>query len=67
VLEAGPPSTIRRLVAMLYADVDRHLHPAACHTVLAHLIQLAREGRVECGGLPTIGAVYRPARLRRAA
>jgi hypothetical protein len=54
-------------VAVLYADVDRRLHPAACHTVLAHLIQLAREGRVESVGLPTIGAVYRPVRLRRAA
>jgi glyoxylase-like metal-dependent hydrolase (beta-lactamase superfamily II) len=66
-LEAFGPATIRRLVSVLYADVDRGLHPAACHTVLAHLIQLAREGRVESVGLPTIGAVYRPVRLRRAA
>ncbi|HZZ36555.1 MAG TPA: MBL fold metallo-hydrolase [Caulobacteraceae bacterium] len=66
-LEAFGPATVRRLVAVLYADVDRRLHPAACHTVLAHLIQLAREGRVESVGLPTIGAVYRPVRLRRAA
>jgi glyoxylase-like metal-dependent hydrolase (beta-lactamase superfamily II) len=66
-LETLGPCSIRRLVAVLYADVDRRLHPAACHTVLAHLIQLVGEGRADCMGLPTIGAVYRPARLRRAA
>jgi glyoxylase-like metal-dependent hydrolase (beta-lactamase superfamily II) len=66
-IETLGPTTIRRLVAILYAAVDRRLHPAACHSVLAHLIQLVREGRVECVGLPTIGAVYRPTRLRRAA
>jgi glyoxylase-like metal-dependent hydrolase (beta-lactamase superfamily II) len=66
-LEAMGPATVRRLVAVLYADVDRRLHPAAAHTVLAHLIQLVREGRVECAGPPAIGAVYRPRRLRKAA
>jgi glyoxylase-like metal-dependent hydrolase (beta-lactamase superfamily II) len=66
-LDALGATNVRRLVAVIYADVDRRLHPAACHSVLAHLIQLVRDGRVECMGLPTIGAVYRPLRLRRAA
>ncbi|MGA0601386.1 MBL fold metallo-hydrolase [Caulobacter sp. KR2-114] len=66
-LDAVGPATVRRLVAMLYADVDRRLHPAAAHSVLAHLIKLVGEGRAACSGLPTIGAVYRPARLRQAA
>lgn len=66
-LEVLGPTSIRRMVALIYAEVDRRLHPAACHTVLAHLIHLMREGLVECSTLPTLGAVYRPARLRKAA
>jgi glyoxylase-like metal-dependent hydrolase (beta-lactamase superfamily II) len=66
-LAAGGPANVRRLVAQLYADVDRRLHPAAAHTTLAHLIQLVREGRVECAGPPAMGAVYRLRRLRQAA
>ena len=66
-LEALGPATIRRLVPMLYADVDRRLHPAAAHSTLAHLVKLVREGRVSCRGLPTFGAVFRAGRLRDAA
>jgi len=39
-------TTIREIVAQLYADTDRRLHPAAARTVLAHLIQLHDEQRV---------------------
>lgn len=66
-LRTGGPATVRRLVARLYADVDRRLHPAAAHTVLAHLIHLVREGQVDCAGEPSIGSVYRHRRLRKAA
>ena len=38
--------TIPEIVARLYADVDKRLHPAAARSVLAHLIQLTQEGRV---------------------
>lgn len=38
--------TIPEMVARLYADVDKRLHPAASRSVLAHLIQLGNEGRV---------------------
>jgi glyoxylase-like metal-dependent hydrolase (beta-lactamase superfamily II) len=39
-------STIPEMVARMYADVDKRLHPAASRSVLAHLIQLEGEGRV---------------------
>jgi len=38
--------TIPEMVARIYADVDKRLHPAASRSVLAHLIQLEGEGRV---------------------
>jgi glyoxylase-like metal-dependent hydrolase (beta-lactamase superfamily II) len=43
-------STIPKIVARLYADVDRRLRPAAARTVLAHLIQLENEDRVRGNG-----------------
>jgi glyoxylase-like metal-dependent hydrolase (beta-lactamase superfamily II) len=39
--------TIPEIVARLYADVDKRLHPAAARSVLAHLIQLEQQGRVQ--------------------
>ena len=41
---------IRAMVPSLYAAVDPRLHPAAAHSVLAHMIQLVREGRVTAEG-----------------
>ena len=41
--------TIPEMVARIYADVDKRLHPAAARSVLAHLIQLEQEGRVKAG------------------
>ncbi|HWA91902.1 MAG TPA: MBL fold metallo-hydrolase [Rhizomicrobium sp.] len=43
----GGLDTIPAMVARMYADVDKRLHPAAARSVQAHLIQLAQEGRVE--------------------
>ena len=43
---ARGPRRIADMVPAIYADVDPRLHPAAAHSVLAHLIHLAREGRV---------------------
>lgn len=43
-------STIPDIVARLYADVDKRLHPAAARTVLAHLIQLENEKRARGNG-----------------
>lgn len=42
-------ATIPDMVARMYADVDKRLHPAASRSVLAHLIQLTNEGRVKLG------------------
>jgi glyoxylase-like metal-dependent hydrolase (beta-lactamase superfamily II) len=50
--------TIPDMVAVMYAAVDPRLHPAARHSVLAHLIKLAHEGRVRCEGEPAIDSVY---------
>ncbi|HEY2068999.1 MAG TPA: MBL fold metallo-hydrolase [Rhizomicrobium sp.] len=44
-------STIPEMVARMYADVDKRLHPAAARSVQAHLIQLEREGRVRKDGV----------------
>jgi glyoxylase-like metal-dependent hydrolase (beta-lactamase superfamily II) len=42
----GGLDTIPAMVARMYADVDKRLHPAAARSVEAHLIKLEREGRV---------------------
>jgi glyoxylase-like metal-dependent hydrolase (beta-lactamase superfamily II) len=39
-------ATVPEMVARMYADVDKRLHPAASRSVLAHLIQLEQQGRV---------------------
>lgn len=52
-------TTIKTMVPSLYAAVDPRLHPAAAHSVLAHMIQLVREGRVVAAGKPGLDAEYR--------
>jgi glyoxylase-like metal-dependent hydrolase (beta-lactamase superfamily II) len=49
------------MVPVMYADTDKRLYPAAAMSVLAHLIQLVREGRAKSDGEPTLSANYRPA------
>jgi glyoxylase-like metal-dependent hydrolase (beta-lactamase superfamily II) len=44
-LRDGVP-TIPDMVARMYVDVDKRLHPAAARSVLAHLIQMVQDGRV---------------------
>jgi glyoxylase-like metal-dependent hydrolase (beta-lactamase superfamily II) len=43
-------NTIPEMVARMYVDTDKRLHPAAARSVLAHLIQLEHEGRVSAEG-----------------
>jgi glyoxylase-like metal-dependent hydrolase (beta-lactamase superfamily II) len=51
------------MVPFMYATVDKRLHPAAAHSVLAHLIHLQRVGAVEADETPaTLGSVFRLAR-----
>ncbi len=49
---------IPEMVAEIYAEVDSRLHPAAAHSVLAHLIKLVREGRVASDGPAGPASVY---------
>ena len=46
------------MVAVIYADVDKRLHPAACHSVLAHIIRLVELGRVGSEGPPRVDTEY---------
>jgi glyoxylase-like metal-dependent hydrolase (beta-lactamase superfamily II) len=66
-LDAGGAATVRQLVARLYQGVDRRLHPAAAHSVLAHLLDLYRRGVVELAGELGMGGHWRPVGLRQAA
>ena len=50
---------IAEMVPVIYAGVDPRLHPAAAHSVLAHLIHLVRLGEVVCEGAPGPGSVFR--------
>ncbi|PWE16974.1 MBL fold metallo-hydrolase [Marinicauda salina] len=56
---AAGRTRIRDMVEAMYADVDKRLHPAAAHSVLAHLIHLVERGRVACDGAPGLDSVYR--------
>ena len=54
------PMTIPEMVALNYADTPLHLHKAAGRSMLAHLVQMVKDGRVrtEDGGATT-DRVYR--------
>jgi glyoxylase-like metal-dependent hydrolase (beta-lactamase superfamily II) len=47
------------MVAAIYVGLDPRLHRAAGRSVLAHLIALVAEGRVESDGPPSIASRYR--------
>ena len=47
---AAGDTRIPEMVAVIYRDVDPRLHPAACHSVLAHMIHLVEAGRVAATG-----------------
>ncbi len=49
---------IKDMVPIMYADVDKRLYPAACHSVLAHMIRLVELGRVTCDGAPGVDSAY---------
>ncbi len=50
---------IAQMVPIIYADVDPRLHPAAAHSMLAHLIHLVATGRVACQGPSGPDSAYR--------
>lgn len=43
---AAGDQTIPDMVETIYAAVDKRLHPAACHSVLGHMMELVKQGRV---------------------
>lgn len=47
------------IVADMYKDVDKRLHPAAAHSVLAHMIHLRETGRVTADGKDGLRQTYR--------
>ncbi|MBI1196819.1 MAG: MBL fold metallo-hydrolase, partial [Phenylobacterium sp.] len=49
---------IKDMVAEMYADVDKRLHPAACHSVLAHMIRLVELGQAGCEGPACVDSEY---------
>lgn len=49
------------IVALLYKDVDKRLHPAAAHSVLSHMIHLRETGRVTAEGKDGLRQTYRSA------
>lgn len=50
---------IKAMVSSMYADVDKRLHPAAAHSVLAHMIHLVKKGVVTTTGTPGLDNEYR--------
>ena len=50
LLEGDGPHAIPEFVAAMYKGLDPRLHGAAGRSVLAHLIDLERQGRVAVGG-----------------
>ena len=50
---------VRDMVEGMYADIDKRLHPAAAHSVLAHLIHMVKTGRVACNAqTPQLDSLY---------
>ncbi len=50
--------SIPDMVTRIYADVDKRLHPAAAHSVLAHLIHMCKTGHVQGCDIAGINGQY---------
>jgi glyoxylase-like metal-dependent hydrolase (beta-lactamase superfamily II) len=55
---AAGDETIKAMVPVIYAAVDPRLHAAAAHSVLAHMIELVKSGRVASDGAPALDSRY---------
>ena len=49
-LAAHPGKSLADLTAVVYAEVDKHLHPVAARSLLAHLGKLQEDGRATLDG-----------------
>jgi len=56
---AAGQTRIVDMVPRMYAGVDQRLYPAAGRSVLAHLIELVKDGRVKTDGAPEGNSEYR--------
>jgi glyoxylase-like metal-dependent hydrolase (beta-lactamase superfamily II) len=56
---AAGETRIKAMVPTLYAAVDSRLWPAAAHSVMAHMLELVRTGRVTTEGEATLESDYR--------
>jgi glyoxylase-like metal-dependent hydrolase (beta-lactamase superfamily II) len=50
---------IKEFVPIMYANVDQRLWPAACHSVMAHMTRLVKNGRVTLSAGDGVDGVYR--------
>jgi glyoxylase-like metal-dependent hydrolase (beta-lactamase superfamily II) len=57
---AAGQTKIKEFVPIMYAEVDSRLWPAACHSVMAHMSRLVRNGRVERVLGNGVDGTYRP-------
>lgn len=57
-LQAGE-THIKAMVPKMYVGVDPRLYPAASHSVLAHMIELAKAGKVAVEGPPGVDSTWR--------
>jgi glyoxylase-like metal-dependent hydrolase (beta-lactamase superfamily II) len=49
---------IRDAVEVMYADVPKHLHPAAARSAFAHMLHLYEQGEVKTDGVPTLDSEF---------
>jgi glyoxylase-like metal-dependent hydrolase (beta-lactamase superfamily II) len=56
---AAGDTRIKIMVPTMYAAVDPRLYPSAAHSVLAHMIELVKSGRVSSDGPPGLDSEYR--------
>ena len=52
-------TSIPDMVAVIYSEVDKKLHPAAAMSVLAHLQHMVKAGRAKTDGTPAARGIYR--------
>lgn len=57
-LLASGPQRVPELVAAIYTHVDKRLHPAAAHSVLAHMIHMEETGRVRSDEAPSLACTF---------
>jgi glyoxylase-like metal-dependent hydrolase (beta-lactamase superfamily II) len=55
---AAGQTQIKEFVPIMYANVDSRLWPAACHSVMAHMTRLVKNGRVKLSAGDGVNGVY---------